>query len=138
MGHRPGPAEAGARLLAALFPLFPPPLRGRVRVGGEALRAADPFTPHPHPPPQGGRGQSETTRFAVSRECKMTTRRAFLKAGALAAAGLAAGAEVAPAAEGETLYNGIRLPSPWPPRGLALTAEPMPVPYLHAPPAVIP
>lgn len=37
----------------------------------------------------------------------------------------------------ETLYNGIELPSPWPPRR-ELSEEPMPVPYLASPPAVIP
>ena len=42
----------------------PPPLRGRVRVGGEAssagtqLPTAGSSTPHPNPPPQGGREQS--------------------------------------------------------------------------------
>ena len=39
---------------------------------------------------------------------------------------------------GQTLYNGIRLPSTWPPDDRAPTREPMPVPYLEAPPAVIP
>ena len=38
----------------------------------------------------------------------------------------------------ETLYNGIVLPDKWPPRSAGLTLEPMPVPYLAAPPAVIP
>ena len=38
---------------------------------------------------------------------------------------------------GETLYNGIVLPSPWPPRMERLTREPMSPPYLAAPPAVI-
>src|SRR5690349_19601373 len=41
-------------------------------------------------------------------------------------------------ADGETLYNGIRLPTSWPPK----LAEPLdttvPPPYLTAPPAVIP
>jgi hypothetical protein len=37
----------------------------------------------------------------------------------------------------ETLYNGIRLPSPWPPRSGSPTDEPMPVPYLEHPPAVV-
>ena len=37
-----------------------------------------------------------------------------------------------------TLYNGIRLPSPWPPRRDGVPYEPMPVPYLAAPPEVIP
>ena len=39
---------------------------------------------------------------------------------------------------GETLYNGIELPSPWPPRAAKLTREPMSPPYLARPPAVIP
>ncbi|HRT95476.1 MAG TPA: hypothetical protein P5532_13700 [Planctomycetota bacterium] len=39
---------------------------------------------------------------------------------------------------GETLYNGIMLPSPWPPRVEKLTNEPMKPPYLTSPPAVIP
>lgn len=37
-----------------------------------------------------------------------------------------------------TLYNGIRLPSTWPPRAQVLTNELMPVPYLEAPPEVVP
>ena len=40
--------------------------------------------------------------------------------------------------QGRTLYNGIRLPSPWPPRVQTLTREPMSPPYLAAPPQVIP
>ncbi|MCE5310989.1 MAG: hypothetical protein LLG20_25390 [Acidobacteriales bacterium] len=45
----------------------------------------------------------------------------------------------APLAGGErTLYNGIQLPSVWPPHYEDVTAEPMPVPYLSAPPAIIP
>jgi len=42
------------------------------------------------------------------------------------------------ASEGETLYNGIVLPDQWPPDYGALTRDPMPVPYLENPPAVIP
>ena len=38
---------------------------------------------------------------------------------------------------GTTLYNGIVLPDQWPPRIDKLTPEPMPVPYLKNPPAVI-
>ena len=38
----------------------------------------------------------------------------------------------------ETLYNGIVLPAPWPPEGREATTDPMPVPYLEHPPAVIP
>ena len=45
----------------------------------------------------------------------------------------------APLADGELLYNGIRLPAEWPPRHLVgASREPLPVPYLDAPPAVIP
>src|SRR5262250_306915 len=40
--------------------------------------------------------------------------------------------------QAEELYNGIRLPKPWPPQDLSLSLEPMPVPYLQSPPAVIP
>ncbi len=39
---------------------------------------------------------------------------------------------------GELLYNGIELPNVWPPNDLDLkSTEPMPVPYLDTPPAVI-
>ena len=38
----------------------------------------------------------------------------------------------------QTLYNGIILPSEWPPHLEGPTQEPMPVPYLKNPPAVIP
>ena len=38
----------------------------------------------------------------------------------------------------EVLYNGIVLPQTWPPRIQELTRERMPLPYLDAPPAVIP
>jgi len=38
----------------------------------------------------------------------------------------------------ETLYNGIVLPDQWPPDYGELTRDPMPVPYLKNPPAVIP
>jgi hypothetical protein len=66
-------------------------------------------------------------------------RRRFLIAGALGACGLPFLPGAAPADEpaGELLPNGIRLPSSWPPRR-RLSAEPMPVPYLDAPPAVLP
>ena len=39
---------------------------------------------------------------------------------------------------GETLYNGIVLPHQWPPDVRTLGSDPMPVPYLKHPPAVIP
>lgn len=39
---------------------------------------------------------------------------------------------------GEILYNGIRLSAAWPPRPATLTREPMSLPYLDSPPAVIP
>ncbi len=42
------------------------------------------------------------------------------------------------ASAGETLYNGIELPDQWPPDYGGLTYEPMPVPYLEYPPAVVP
>jgi hypothetical protein len=46
-----------------------------------------------------------------------------------------------PAWSGEVLYNGIELPAPWPPRRTAAelkAGEPLRVPYLEQPPAVIP
>ncbi|MFM5987569.1 MAG: hypothetical protein ACKO9I_20000, partial [Sphaerospermopsis kisseleviana] len=46
-----------------------------------------------------------------------------------------------PAIAGEVLYNGIELPADWPPRRTAAelrAGEVMRVPYLEAPPAVIP
>ncbi len=39
--------------------------------------------------------------------------------------------------KGELLYNGIRLPAAWPPRSERRDHEPMPLPYLEAPPEVI-
>jgi hypothetical protein len=39
---------------------------------------------------------------------------------------------------GEILYNGIELPDQWPPQKDKLTRDLMDVPYLDAPPAVIP
>ncbi|MCX6623328.1 MAG: hypothetical protein NTY38_20130 [Acidobacteria bacterium] len=41
-------------------------------------------------------------------------------------------------AGGETLYNGIVLPRPWPPVASGFSFEPVQPPYLHHPPAVIP
>lgn len=42
-------------------------------------------------------------------------------------------------AQGERLYNGIELPSVWPPQDIDMTSTaPMPVPYLEQPPARIP
>src|SRR5262249_4573770 len=58
---RPTPAATG------LFPprrgspdprlFLPPPWWGRVGVGGTGSRGANSLTPHPNPPPQGGREQ---------------------------------------------------------------------------------
>ena len=39
--------------------------------------------------------------------------------------------------EGQTLYNGIRLPSPWPPQQQSLSLEPRTPPYIVSPPEVI-
>jgi hypothetical protein len=58
-------------------------------------------------------------------------RREFLGAALLAAAADAP-------AEGEVLYNGIRLPSPWPPKLAEVPRDPVTPPYLKSPPAVIP
>jgi hypothetical protein len=68
-------------------------------------------------------------------------RRHFLRLGLLGTAGLAAGwlsPSPLAAAEGELLYNGIRLPATWPPHINDVPAEPVTPAYLKAPPAVIP
>jgi hypothetical protein len=46
--------------------------------------------------------------------------------------------QAAASAAGETLYNGIRLPSEWPPTISSLPCDPVSPPYLKSPPAVIP
>src|SRR5436309_1679921 len=68
----------------------------------------------------------------------MMNRREFLiAAGGIAGVPLVA-AEPAPPSGGETLYNGIRLPSPWPPKIAEISRDPVTLPYLKSPPAVIP
>jgi hypothetical protein len=81
------------------------------------------------------------------------TRRGFLRQGlaqltvaGIGAYGMSSRGTAAPAsirgqatAEGELLYNGIRLPRVWPPRNMEREGyQPMPVPYLASPPEVIP
>ena len=61
-------------------------------------------------------------------------RRTFLQASALGLSGVRPSAA---SPGGELLYNGIRLPARWPPKR-AYSLDPMPVPYLDRPPAVIP
>src|SRR4051812_22153494 len=66
-------------------------------------------------------------------------RRGFLQMGLRGPAPLALPEVPAPADEGgEVLYNGIRLPSPWPPRIADVPREPVIPAYLTSPPAVIP
>ena len=67
-------------------------------------------------------------------------RRHFLEMGMLGAAGLATQEVFAtqPATDGELLYNGIRLPSPWPPRIKDVPRDPVTPAYLTSPPRVIP
>src|SRR5262249_53461936 len=72
----------------------------------------------------------------MSNSWQLLNRRAFLQAGALAAAGASTVHEAA-AQTGERLYNGIEMPAPFPPRRAA-SGEPMPVPYLSAPPGILP
>jgi hypothetical protein len=63
------------------------------------------------------------------------TRRAFLKA---AVAGVALPSPIfAQATKRETLYNGIVLPTPWPPRRVPPVFAPQKPPYLAAPPPII-
>src|SRR5689334_7519388 len=68
-------------------------------------------------------------------------RRHFLRLGLLGTAGLAARGLPSPALaaeEGELLYNGIRLPTSWPPQLKEVPQEPVTPAYLTKPPAVIP
>src|ERR1044072_5829324 len=68
-------------------------------------------------------------------------RRQFLHLGLVSAVGLTAGnlLEAAPAAaEGELLYNGIRLPTPFPPQLKDVPLDPVTPAYLTSPPSVIP
>src|SRR5205823_5017799 len=70
------------------------------------------------------------------------SRRRFLRptllgAAALGVSGLATSSAALGESGGETLSNGIRLPSPWPPRHKH-SFEPHAPPYLASPPAVIP
>ena len=51
---------------------------------------------------------------------------------------MASASEAQEAERGEMLYNGVCLPAQWPPGDRPLTRDPMPVPYLDAPPDVIP
>jgi len=68
-------------------------------------------------------------------------RRTFLKLTSVGAAGAAMpfGSSVEAATpSGTTLYNGIRLADPWPPRHRTFASTPVTPPYLVDPPAVIP
>src|SRR5262245_40761155 len=69
-------------------------------------------------------------------------RREFLHMGLLGSTGLAlhdfGAAATQLAANGEVLYNGIPLSSPWPPRVVELPREPIVPAYLTTPPSVIP
>src|SRR6188768_2394039 len=67
------------------------------------------------------------------------SRRNFLKTTALAAAASPLlDARLFAQSGGETLYNGIRLGTPWPPNNRYFSTEPIEPPYLADPPAVIP
>lgn len=71
------------------------------------------------------------------RPSSRATRRAFLKTAAAALA-LPSLSPAQPLPRPETLYNGITLATPWPPRRFQLSLEPVRPPYLASPPAVIP
>ncbi|MGH7173352.1 MAG: hypothetical protein ACRELF_06330, partial [Gemmataceae bacterium] len=65
-------------------------------------------------------------------------RREFLTASAAVVGGTLLTAEEAGSSSGETLYNGIRLPSIWPPKITEIPRDPVTPSYLKSPPAVIP
>jgi len=74
---------------------------------------------------------------------RVTDRRAFLHSLSAGAIGLAVpsligAVESLGTGAGETLYNGITLGRPWPPRQVSLPAVPVTPPYLLDPPPVIP
>src|SRR3954451_18696162 len=69
------------------------------------------------------------------------SRRLFLRSSLFGAAALGLGGTTRDglaAAEEEVLYNGIRLPSPWPPVIKDVPKDPVVPPYLKSPPDVIP
>src|SRR5262245_53352406 len=74
----------------------------------------------------------------------MLERRKFLrKIGEVGAAGLCLSstpflAQIPGMDSEHVLYNGIHLPSTWPPRPTSLSLDSMPVPYLASPPEIIP
>src|SRR5579871_706056 len=67
---------------------------------------------------------------------RMFSRRDFMR-GVFAGAAVIANRRTAAAGD-ETLYNGIRLPQPWPPRLASLPRTPITPAYLTDPPSVIP
>ncbi len=76
-------------------------------------------------------------------DCRNLDRRAFLRgtAGALALSLAAPRTNAFPAsidASGSTLYNGIRLATPWPPHNQGLSPTPVTPPYLVDRPDVVP
>src|SRR6185436_14570582 len=81
---------------------------------------------------------------AASKIIRPVNRRTFLKAsllnatGALAASIRARGGVAFAAGTRETLYNGITLADPWPPRLRSLPGRAITPPYLIDPPSVIP
>ncbi|MBX3398943.1 MAG: AMP-binding protein [Gemmataceae bacterium] len=74
---------------ASVLALSPPPLRGRVRVGGQGIAGADevaglPHPPHPGPPPPGGRekeGEGDVEYGGWEKRAFATVRR-VISAGA--------------------------------------------------------
>lgn len=75
-------------------------------------------------------------RRSLASRRRMITRRELFEAAA--AALVWSGTTHGQPARRETLYNGITLPSPWPPRRHTWDQAPQPPPYLIAPPPIIP
>lgn len=86
-------------------------------------------------PASVGRRDIAIVYLSVFRSLGGITRRAILKAAVASLAVPTRGGTQPPA--GETLYNGIVLPSPWPPARRSVSTIPQRPPYLAAPPAVI-
>ena len=74
----------------------------------------------------------------ISKSGGGVNRRTFLKAASAAVIGLPQRGPGVDAAEpARTIYNGIRLPRPWPPERTSLPVRALPPPYLVSPPDVI-
>jgi 5-oxoprolinase (ATP-hydrolysing) len=102
---------------------FPPPLRGRDREGGDLQAQTQPSTPHPTPPPQGGREQTAARGKAAP---ALAAMQSAFEAAHLARFGFidASKTLVVEAVSVEAIGGGARFDEP----ALAATRDPLPAP----------